>query len=204
MRLYWSSRSPFVRKVTMTAHEKGLLDRITLERVVVSSSKPNPLVMADNPTGRIPTLVLDDATALFDSRVICEFLDASGVGPALFPPSPDRWQVLCQQALGDGLMEISIARLGERNRSEAARSQPHLDAHRRKSETTLERLEAMSDALASMPFSIGAISIGCALAYLDFRFADDVWRNHRPGLTQWHAQFSLRASAQATAFSDVY
>ena len=119
MRLYWSTRSPFVRKVTITAHEKGLADRITLERVVVASSKPNPDVMRDNPTGKIPTLILDNGSALFDSHVICEYLDAIGTGPKLFPQGDSRWLVLRQHAIGDGLMETILLRMGERNRAEA-------------------------------------------------------------------------------------
>jgi glutathione S-transferase len=204
MRLYWSTRSPFVRKVTITAHEKGLADRITLERVVVASSKPNPDVMRDNPTGKIPTLILDNGSALFDSHVICEYLDAIGTGPKLFPQGDSRWLVLRQHAIGDGLMETILLRMGERNRAEAMRSQPHLAAYTLKIEAMLGHLETISGELAGSPFSIGAIAIGCALAHLDFRFADDAWRKGRPGLAAWHDGFSQRASVQATAFRDEY
>ena len=85
MKLLWSSRSPFVRKVMVAAHEVGLADRIRTERVVVAANKPNADVMAVNPLNKIPTLVLDDGTVLYDSRVICEYLDTLHDGPKLFP-----------------------------------------------------------------------------------------------------------------------
>ncbi len=90
MKLYWSSRSPFVRKVMVAAHEVGVAGRIATERVVVSAAAPNAAVMAVNPLNKIPTLVLEDGTALFDSRVICEYLDTLHDGPRLFPTGPGR------------------------------------------------------------------------------------------------------------------
>src|SRR5262249_30120247 len=104
MKLMWSSRSPFVRKVMVAAHEVGVAGRIATERVVVAADKPNAQVMALNPLSKIPTLVLDDGTALYDSRVICEYLDALHDGPRLFPADPAaRWRALRRQALGDGV-----------------------------------------------------------------------------------------------------
>ena len=101
MKLLWSSRSPFVRKVMVAAHEVGLADRVRTERVVVAANKPNADVMALNPLNKIPTLVLDDGTVLYDSRVICEYLDTLHDGPKLFPPDKTaRWPALRRQALG--------------------------------------------------------------------------------------------------------
>src|SRR6478609_3998998 len=149
MRLLWSSRSPFVRKVMVTAHELGLVDRIRTERVVVSAAAPNAEVMAINPLNRIPTLVLDDGTALYDSRVICEHLDTLHAGPKLFPADTRaRWTALRRQALGDGLMEEIVLRLGEQGRAQAMQSEKHLAAYRLKITTALDRLEGEADSLA--------------------------------------------------------
>ena len=110
--------SPFVRKVMVAAHETGLASRIRTERVVVGANKPNADVMAVNPLNKIPTLVLDDGTALYDSRVICEYFDSLREGAKLFPSdAARRWPALRRQALGDGLMETIVLRLGEQNRA---------------------------------------------------------------------------------------
>src|SRR3546814_15919853 len=92
MKLHWSPRSPFVRKVMITLHEAGLVERVELVRSVVAfAAAPNPEVLADNPLGKIPALILDDGTALFDSRVICEFLDGLHDRARLFPAAgPER------------------------------------------------------------------------------------------------------------------
>jgi glutathione S-transferase len=109
MKLLWSSRSPFVHKVMVAAHEVGVADRISTERVVVAADKPNANVMAMNPLNKIPTLLLEDGTLLYDSRVICEYLDSLHDGPKLHPSDQAfRWRVLRRQALGDGLLEIMI------------------------------------------------------------------------------------------------
>jgi glutathione S-transferase len=202
MFLHWSSRSPFVRKVMMTAHETSLADRIQCERIVVSSRAANPTVMRDNPLGKIPTLRLEDGTVLYDSAVICEYLDSLRDGPKLFPgPGPARWTALRRNALGTGLLDNLVLWRG-------AREWPHrltdleeaLDA---KTRAALDAMEAEAGALGGDAFSIGHIAIGVALAYLDFRFAALAWRTGRPALAEWHASFSARPSAQATAFADV-
>ncbi len=204
MLLYWSSRSPFVRKVMLVAHEAGVADRISVERVVVGGSKLNSLVMRDNPLNKIPTVLLDDGEPLFDSRVICEYLDTIGRSPGLFPAGERRWGALRWQALGDGLMDVLVARLSEQGRSEIARSQVHLDAYRTKCQATLDRFERDADSLSERPVCIGAIAIACALSYIDFRFAADEWRARHPRLAAWFESFRQRASMQATEFSNEY
>ena len=117
MKLLWSSRSPFVRKVMVAAHEVGVASRIETERVLVGADKPNAEVMGANPLNKIPTLFLDDGTALYNSRVICEYLDTLHAGPKLIPADPAaRFAALRRQSLGDGLMELNVLRLGEQNR----------------------------------------------------------------------------------------
>jgi len=204
MRLLWSSRSPFVRKVMVAAHEAGVAGGIITERVVVAADKPNAQVMASNPLNKIPTLVLDDGTALYDSRVIAEYLDTLHDGPRLFPAEPAaRWNALRRQALGDGLMEINVLRVTELRRAQAAQSEGHLAAIRLKTAAVLDRLEA-EGLEASGTADIGHVTAGCALAHLDFRFAADAWRTGRPRLTQWYAAFAGRPSMRATEFVDIY
>jgi glutathione S-transferase len=204
MRLLWSSRSPFARKVMVAAHETGVADRISIERVVVAANKPNPDVMALNPLNKIPTLVLDDGCVLHDSRVICEYLDALHDGPTLFPTDgAQRWRARRHQALGDGLMEVNILRMGEQSRPKEAQSESHLAAFRLKTSSVLDRIEKEGVVPATTP-DIGQIALGCALAHLDFRFAAEDWRPGRARLTAWYAEFARRPSMQATEFADVY
>jgi glutathione S-transferase len=202
MKLYWSSRSPFVRKAMVAAHEVGLAQRIRTERVVVSAAAPNADVMAVNPLNKIPTLVLDDGTALYDSRVICEYFDTLHDGAKLFPAeSGARWTALRHQALGDGLMEVIVLRLGEQNRPAANQSEKHMAAFKLKIATALDRLER-EDLQGTL--TIGHIAIACALGHLDFRFATDAWRTGRPSLAGWYGEFARRPSMQATEYVDAY
>jgi glutathione S-transferase len=175
---------------------------------VVSAAAPNAEVMAVNPLNKIPTLLLADGTELYDSRVICEYLDTLHDGPKLFPAeSGARWVALRRQALGDGLMEVIVLRLGEQNRPPAMQSGKHLAAYRLKIAAALDRLErdATEDAgeLAGRP-GIGHVAVACALGHLDFRFAADDWRQGRPRLARWYGDFARRPSMQATEYVDAY
>jgi glutathione S-transferase len=205
MRLYWSSRSPFVRKVMVVAHETGVISRIDTVRVEVATAKLSAEVMAQNPLNKIPTLVLPDGLALFDSRVICEYFDSLSSGPTLFPsPGPARWIALRRETLGSGIMENGVARIGESFRPAERRSDPHLTAFRTKIDRALDVLEADAAHLARDSFSIGHISVGCALSYLDFRFDEDGWRKGRPALAEWHKGFNQRPSVTQTGHANVY
>src|SRR5690242_6564793 len=138
--------------------------------------------MAVNPLNKIPTLVLDDGSALYDSRVICEYLDTLNNGRRLFPAEANaRFAALRRQALGDGLMEVIVLRLGEQGRQLSNQSEKHLAAYRLKISATLDRLEKEAGELADT-LTIGHIAIACALGHLDFRFAADGWRTRRPSL----------------------
>ena len=202
MKLLWSSRSPFVRKVVVVAHELGIADRIELQRVNVTASATNVEVMHFNPLNKIPTLLLDDGSVMIDSPVIAEYLDETyGIGELSARDAKHRWQVKRLHALGDGIMSFNIARLGERARGEKA-SEEFAAAFLAKTEATLDRLEQDTGPLE--PLSIGSIAVAVALAHLDFRFADDAWRDRRPKLAAWHAHFAERPSMQATTPQDVY
>ncbi|WP_149539048.1 glutathione S-transferase family protein [Siccirubricoccus phaeus] len=200
MQLYWSSRSPFVRKVMVVAHEHGLAERIEKRPIVVSVMKTGRELLPTNPLGKIPTLVLADGTILYDSSVICEYLDEIGSGPKLFPAAgPARFNALRRQALGTGLMDMLVTW-----RSELTREHPApgaLEGYGWKLAASLQALEAEADSLAADPYGIGQVSIGAALSYLDFRFPED-WRAAHPRLAAWHAGFSARPAVQATAHID--
>ena len=116
MKLHWSPKSPYVRKVMVCAHELGLLERLELVRSVAAMQKPNAQLMRDNPLSKIPTLVLDDGTTLFDSVVICEYLNDLADG-SLFPvQGAAKWRALRWHALGDGLLDALILWRNERER----------------------------------------------------------------------------------------
>ncbi len=199
MKLFWSSRSPFVRKVMIAAHELGLADRLELEPVVVALAQPNDAVMAHNPLNKIPTLITDDGQTLFESGLICEYLDGLATAPRLFPSAPAlRWPALRWHALGTGLLEVLILWRSERMRPDGQRSDAVVVALGRKAEATLARLEQEADALAAAPVTIGPVALGAALGYLDFRFTDLPWRTGRPRLAAWYAAFAQRPSMRAT------
>jgi hypothetical protein len=202
MKLHWSPKSPYVRKVMVAAHEVGVTDRLTLTRSVAMMTKINPEIMADNPLGKIPTLVLADGMTLYDSRVICEYLNDLGKG-ALFPAcETGRWQALRWQALGDGLLDTLILWRNEREKPETMQTSAWLVTFSAKIKAGLDQLEAHAAELSATPFNIGHISLGCMLSYLDFRFAALGWRDGRPQLAAWHHQFCARPSAIATEIQD--
>ncbi|HSV46412.1 MAG TPA: glutathione S-transferase [Ramlibacter sp.] len=194
--LHWSPKSPYVRKVMVCAHELGLVHQLELVRSVAAMLKPNPALMAVNPLSKIPTLVREDGSVLFDSVVICEYLDHRG-GGTLFPHSGEtRWQALRWHAFGDGLLDALILWRNEREREVPL--QGLLDAFELKVRASLQLLEAEAPALAQAPFSIGQITVGCALGYLDYRFGALGWRTLAPGLSSWFAQLCERPSFSAT------
>ena len=200
MKLHWSPKSPYVRKVMACAHELGLADRIELLRSVAAMTKPNQALMLDNPLSKIPTLVLDDGTVLFDSAVICEYLNDLARG-SLFPAdAPQRWQALRWHAFGDGLLDALILWRNERERPVPWLTL--MDAFDLKTRASLTVLDSEADHLAAAPLSIGTVALACALGYLDYRFAPIAWRSHAPRLGAWFDQLSQRASLQATMPSD--
>ncbi|MSQ20140.1 MAG: glutathione S-transferase [Betaproteobacteria bacterium] len=200
MKLHWSPRSPFVRKVMVCAHELGMADRLEIIRSPVAITAPNHDLMRDNPLSKIPTLITDDGMRLFDSLVICEYLDAQAGQPRLFPArGPERWRALRWHALGNCLLDMLILFRNERDRPEAGRSKAHLDAYLEKTLSTLNAMEREEiSGLTNAPLSIGHITIGIALGYLNFRFGDLAWRDGRPEATAWYASFAERASMKAT------
>lgn len=193
MKLYYSPRSPYVRKVRVAACELGLDER--LELIEATPQNIIEVVSRDNPLGQIPTLVLDDGTVLYDSPVVCEYLDTLHDRPPLIPrDGPARWQALRLQALGDAMLDQAIALYMDQG-------QP---AERRNEAMATRRLgrclAALDGALALLdgPVTIGPIAIACALGYLDFRLGADFWRPAHPRLAGWFDRFAGRAAMRAT------
>jgi len=197
MKLHWSPKSPYVRKVMICAHELGMLPRLELVRSVAAMLKPNPSIMADNPLSKIPTLVREDGSTLFDSIVICEYLDEQA-GGSLFPPRGEpKWQSLRWHALGDGLLDALILWRNEREREQPLKAL--LEAFELKTLASLALLDAEAGSLDATPLSIGHVTIGCALGYLDYRFDTLGWRERAPRLAHWFAGLDARPSFRATA-----
>ncbi len=202
MKLFFMPTSPYVRKVRVTAIETGLDSRIerVLALVVPEASAE---LLAENPLGKIPTLVTDGGETLFDSRVICEYLDSLHDGQRLFPAEGgSRWRALRWQALGDGILDAAVGVRYEVLRPEGERSQAWLAKQRAKITRSLAALGEETEALSSAPMTIGQIAIGCALAYLDFRGAVGEWRTSYAPIAAWHDSFSQRSSMKATVFAD--
>ena len=198
MTLHWSPRSPYVRKVMIVAHELGLSDRVNCVRTVVGGTEPHMELMKENPFGKIPTLVLEDGTVLYDSPVVCEYLDSLHTGQKLYPQAgAERFTALRRHALGSGMIDTGLLLLGERFRPEEHRSQAHVDIWTLKLRSAVTALEREADAIAATPFTIGHVAIGVALGYLDFRFDQLQWREDHSRLAAWYVAFQKRPSVQA-------
>jgi len=201
MKLHWSPRSPFVRKVMVAAHELGLADRIQTVRTVVAMVKPARDLLPENPLGKIPTLVTADGTILYDSLVIIEYLDHLAEAGQLIPPAgPARFTELRRHALANGFLDMLILWRNERDRA-----QPNpalLDAFALKTEALLPALEAEAPSLAAAPLGLAQITTAIMGAYLDFRFPDLGWRARCPALSEWQLRFAERPSMLATAIVD--
>lgn len=203
MKLHWSPKSPFVREVMIVAHELGLAGEIERVRSVAAMARPNEKLMADNPLSKIPTLVLDGGEPLFDSLTICEYLDAlAGGGKVLPAAGPERWTVLTWHALGNGLLDVLILWRNERDKPAERQTPEWLAAFAVKIDAVFARLEDQAEKLGVAPFGLGQVAIGCALSYMDFRFADLRWRDAHPQLAAWHATFGARPSVIATEIVD--
>lgn len=195
MKLFFSPASPYVRKVMVMAHETGQ----TVETLdcAVSPVARDASVVARNPTGKLPTAILDDGSALYDSRVICRWLDTQHDGVQMYPDGDGLWTVLRREALADGLLDAALlARYETAMRPADLLWQDWLTGQMDKIGSSLDQMEAEVDDLSGV--DAGTIAFACALGYLDFRFADYDWRSAHPKLSEWFAAFSRRPSMQAT------
>ena len=196
MKLYSSPNSPFVRKVRITAIEKNLMERIEL--VPSSPGENSPDLHAANPLGKIPALVLEDGQNIFDSPVICEYLDSlSPENPLLPAAGIDRLRVRKTEALADGIMDACVARYLEMMRPEQQRSPVWIERW----ENAVKRaLAILENGIESLPqdVNLGAIALAAALDYINVRYDLD-WKTSHPKTAAWLEGFKTRESMKQTA-----
>jgi glutathione S-transferase len=192
MKLRHNPASPYVRKVMVCAHELGLAGRIELLDTVVSPVEANTTLAGENPLMKIPALTTDDGEVLFDSPVICEYLDTLAGGGKIFPVGKARWTALRQQALGDGVLDaLILCRYEIAARPEEKRFSGWTDGQMKKAHQGL-------DALEKEDLSSRTITAGCTLGYLDFRFPNDGWRQRHPKLADWYKSVETLPAMEAT------
>lgn len=198
MRLYFSPTSPYVRKVMVLLHETGQMDAVELVTGSGSPVDPGTAPLEANPLGKVPALERPDGPALYDSRVICQYLDARA-GAGLYPEGARRWDTLTVEATGDGILDAALLMVYEgRLRPEELRFAPWVEGQWAKVDRALDSLETRWMAHLQGPLEAGQIAVACALGYLDFRHGARGWRSGRPHLAAWYAGFAERPSMQAT------
>ena len=200
MTLFHNPASPFVRKVRVLLLETGQQDRVALQTCMPTPVTPDANVVQGNPVGKIPALRLADGSMLHDSRVILDYFDYQHVGNPLIPRDGSaRWRRLTLASMADGIMDAAVL---VRYESALRPAEKHwdqwLDEQRNKIRRTLAELEADAIAELTSHFDIAAISVACALGYLDFRHPDMQWRLDNPSLADWYAEVSQRPSMQQT------
>lgn len=198
LRLYTSPTTPFGRKVMVLILEAGLADQVEIAQATGTPLDSSKMPLSQNPLGKIPALERGDGPALYDSRVICRYLD-DRAGAGLYPPAPRLWETLTLEATADGMIEAAILMLYEgRLRPEEKRFDGWVEGQWAKIARALDTLEGRWMSHLNGPLDMGQIAIGVALSYLDFRFDARGWRQGRPGLARWHDTFAARESMTAT------
>lgn len=198
MKLYHSPTSPYVRKVMVLLHETDQLQDVELETVASTPVSPAAPLMSKAPLTKVPALERPDGPTLFDSRVICAFLDARA-GAALYPDGPARWDVLTLEALADGILDAALLMTYEtRLRPEDKQWDDWVEAQWVKIERACAVLNQRWMAHLSGPLDMGQVAVGCALGYLDLRHDARGWRKGNDTLATWYEAFSARPSMTET------
>ena len=199
MQLYHAPSSPFVRKVMILLHEAGAVDQVTLIPAAGNPLDPGSIPVDRSPLGKIPALERADGPTLYDSRVICRYLD-DRLSTGLYPAAPRLWEVLTLEATADGICDAAVVMRYEGFvRPETVRSNDWMEGQWAKVARALTAVDTRWISHLAGPLDIGQIALGAALGYLDFRFADRNWRATRPALAAWWADFAMRPSMLATA-----
>lgn len=199
MRLFHSPTSPFVRKVVVMLHETGLLQHTELVGVGGTPTDPGSMPVDLNPLGKIPALVTDEGAVLYDSRVICRYLD-DRAGGGFYPRGAALWPALTLEATADGIMEAAVLMVYEsRLRPEDRRFTPWVEGQWQKITRSLDQLDRLCPAWPDDRPDAARIAVACALGYLDLRLAARDWRSGRPALAAWAAAVLARPSLAATA-----
>lgn len=198
MRLYHSPTTPFGRKVMVLILEAGLQDRIEVLSAGGSPLDTGTMPLERNPLGKIPALERDDGGALYDSRVICRYLDAT-FGLGLYPAAPRLWDTLVLEATADGILDAAVLMAYEtRLRPEEKRFPDWVEGQWQKVDRALAMIEAERMEALAGPLDMAHLALGCALGYLDFRHAARDWRQGRPRLAAWAETLAARPSMRAT------
>jgi glutathione S-transferase len=175
-----------------------LRERIELVPAAAHPVNRDRSVVAHNPLGKIPTLLTDDGTALYDSHVICEYLNELGKGKLIPPAGPARWTVLTEHALANGILDAAVlVRYETVLRPEPLRWSDWITGQMEKVTSGLELIERRAGGFGDR-VDLGTIAVGCALGYLDFRYASLAWRDKHPNAAAWFERFGARASMTAT------
>ncbi|MCB1366677.1 MAG: glutathione S-transferase [Rhodobacteraceae bacterium] len=198
MQLFHSPTSPYVRKVVVLLRETGQLGDVEMLAAAGSPLDASKMPVAHNPLGKIPALVPDDGPAIYDSRVICRYLD-DRAGGGFYPAAPRLWQCLTLEALADGMTDAAILMVYEaRLRSADKRHDGWVEGQWGKIARALDTLEGDWITYLGGGLDIGQMALGCALEYLDFRHDGRNWRNGHDRLAAWQAEFAERDSMVAT------
>jgi len=198
MRLYHSPTTPFGRKVMVLLLETGQAGDVEVASSGGTPVDPGNMPLDQNPLGKIPALVLDDGQAIYDSRVICRYLD-DRAGGKLYPAAPELWRTLTLEATADGMLDAAVLMVYEaRVRPEDKCFAPWVEGQWHKVARALDALEAKWLGHLEGPLDMGHIAVGCALSYLDFRHGARDWRAGHPGLAAWFAEFARRPSMVTT------
>lgn len=201
MKLISASASPFARKVRVLMHEAGLTEDVGLLDVKTSPVATSDKVKSANPVGKIPALIRENAPAIYDSRVICRFLD-DRAGANLYPES-GLWDVLTLEATADGIMDAAILVTYEgRLRKADLQDEAWREAQWEKVARSVAALNTRWMSHLAGPLDMGQIAVGCALGYLDFRHDARKWRRGNEPLADWYEDFAQRDSMVATIPSD--
>lgn len=193
MRILASATSPYVRKCLVVVHELGMHSQIELRRAQAHPVQRDRDLVPLNPLAKVPTFVSGDGLVLYDSRVICEYLNDIGKGNLLPGGDSERWRVLTLQALGDGILDAALlVRYEDSARPESYRWPEWRSGQLDKIETSLQHLESNLRLLDQV--DLGSIAVGCALWYLDLRLSEIAWRSRFVGLARWYASFAERPS----------
>ena len=197
MQLFYSPTSPYVRKVVALIHEA----QISGIEIIPASGTPTgttSLPSHTNPLGKVPTLVTDQGLALYDSRVICRYLDSLS-GGRFYPQGEKLWQYLTLEALADGILDAALLIVYEhRLRPEELQFDAWITGQWGKIERALACAEAEHISVAESEISVASLALGSALGYLDLRFSDRDWRQNHPKLAAWWQAFSQRPSMRAS------
>ena len=199
LKLFYSDRSPYVRKVMVTLHEVNLFENVEIVGV-----RTNPLGVVEDlvdvsPLGKIPTLVLPDGTTIFDSRVICSYLSSIGKSDLYLAKENLKWSIKTAEANFDGILDAALLMVYEhRYRQDIYQSAEWLENLWKKIERTLDFYNNSSSKILSGSLNMGQISLGCALGYLDYRHNKRNWRAKNQNLRDWFAEFSERLSMRNT------